>query len=86
MYMRKQISFKSLNLMENFDKPIKIAGSLPMCEVCFKVFKNTHSLTCHKTTDCGKPKRHHCSNCGYKTCRKNDLKRHMVLKHQKYME
>ncbi|KAG8308248.1 hypothetical protein J6590_002333 [Homalodisca vitripennis] len=51
------------------------------CE-CGKSYSHQASLYNHKTYHCGKAPQFSCRFCPMRTCRKGNLKTHMVLRHK----
>lgn len=48
---------------------------------CGKTYSHQASLYNHKTYHCGKQPQFYCPYCPMRTCRKGNLKSHILLKH-----
>lgn len=49
---------------------------------CRSVFNSYYNLRSHINNHCGKPPRFKCPHCDYQTTWRNDVKRHVINKHQ----
>jgi predicted nucleic acid-binding Zn ribbon protein len=65
-------------LMPEIVKPVRRYR----CEKCGKMYTWKQGLLDHLRFVCGKDPQFHCSVCNYKTHRKGNLTRHMILLHK----
>ncbi|KAG5900385.1 hypothetical protein JTB14_033833 [Gonioctena quinquepunctata] len=57
------------------------------CDICFKLYKYSHSLSRHRKYECGKQPSFECFvlGCNYKSKRKDNLNAHVKTLHMKEM-
>lgn len=57
------------------------SGNFP-CDACHRVYKYKRNLQQHRKYECNKEPSFSCQFCPYRAKKRNNLKSHMVLKHQ----
>ncbi|XP_026684855.1 longitudinals lacking protein, isoforms A/B/D/L-like [Diaphorina citri] len=56
------------------------------CDLCDKEYKYKRNLYSHKKDECGQEPRFQCPQCSYRTKRKGNLKSHLAIRHECYLD
>lgn len=55
-----------------------------VCPNCDRVYNARRNLSRHVNLECGKEPQYKCDHCSYKNHRRNEIKKHLMKKHQIY--